>query len=1441
MTTGDSRRGGRNRRPGQGRTAARQGVPALGLVVGALLLTGGGARAQVPQPAAPAAARPAQTGENPAQATLAEQVEYWRGQSRPDMAITAAERLVASNPRDPDALATAAEIAGELGRTDEAAGFLNTLRRVAPNDPRIGRIEHQRRFSAEDRKALEDARGLAQSGRAADAVARYRELFPNNSFPDNIVPEFYRTLAGIDLAGSREAIAALRGLLEKDPDNARLKLTLAQIQTYRETTRYQGIDTLTTLARVPSVSTAAKAAWRQALLWQGPSGELIEALNTYLASNPTDPQIDQKVVEAKQALPDAATQARMDGFEALNGGDIAKAETLFQTSIAAQGNEPTALAGLGMVRLQQGKLEEARQLRDRAVAIAPEREAEFRKMFDWMGYAYLAQKDRTEAERTFNDSLARDANDAGALAGLGVVRLQEGKLDEARQLRERAIAADGSRKAEFDRMYVGLGFLALRANQMAEAEREFQRIVDGSPDEAPALAGLSYIRARQGRAQEAAALRERALSNAGPQRQELEALLAGGRGGGGGGQGGRQLAGGGRGAPSPSVQARQALERGQLDRADDLARRAARSNSNEQVQAEVILGQIALRRNDATPAEARFRTALARRPGLPEALGGLYESLTQQNRFAEAEALRAEPGFAAAGGSGARRAAALRDEASRAEDPEQALALLAQARALDPDSPWIRLDGIRLLRSQGDEAAAAQEEQALAALPGNDAAYAAALLALDQERYGTAITRLESIPNRLRSADATRLLAQARQQQDIAQLEQQALADPTGDMRQRLLALAARPDPSGVAGAGVVRAFGRLRQDDLAVRAAQAALNSNPGASADARIQLAGALLSARRPAEARQLTDALLREPATTAEQRRQIAELSTGAALFSAGEATTRGDQDAALAELRPALQAMPDSVPVNLALARVYLASNRSVVAQAVADAVLARNPANLEAMTIAADAAMQRRDWPRAEALLAQARARNPADPRVMMLDARLARAQGDYRRALRSLESAGVRRYAQLQADGSRTAAGDAGLLAARLRSSAADTGGAEISDPMAAQIATELAAARQDTLTWIQGGVGFRTRSGSGGLSRLNELTVPVEVSGIVPGLGGRATARAETVVLNAGSLDGGLAARRQYATNPLAGAGTVDPSGTDGRATGVALNVGYAYGAVKADIGTTPLGFRLATGVGGVEYAPNLTRSLVLRLTGERRAVTDSLLSYGGMHDSRAGISWGNVVRTGGRGQLEYAATPDVVLYGGGGYASIDGKNVASNTRFDLGGGIAWTVLRRPDESLVLGVDARYAAHDRNLRYFTLGQGGYFSPQSQFAAVVQADWRKRYGDLRLRLGGAVGWQTYREDDSDVFPNNPSLQAQLVAASAGDASLTTRYRGSSGNGVVGGLRAEVEYDLTRNLRLGALATYDRSGDWNQAAALVRLRYAFDQFGPDLTASAPARP
>ncbi|MCY7168921.1 BCSC C-terminal domain-containing protein, partial [Streptococcus gordonii] len=78
----------------------------------------------------------------------------------------------------------------------------------------------------------------------------------------------------------------------------------------------------------------------------------------------------------------------------------------------------------------------------------------------------------------------------------------------------------------------------------------------------------------------------------------------------------------------------------------------------------------------------------------------------------------------------------------------------------------------------------------------------------------------------------------------------------------------------------------------------------------------------------------------------------------------------------------------------------------------------------------------------------------------------------------------------------------------------------------------------------------------------------------------------------------------------------TIGSSTDSQNANGVELNMALSGDSYRLDIGSTPLGQDLNTLVGGVKWSPKLTNYLTLILTGERRAVTDSLLSYVGLKD---------------------------------------------------------------------------------------------------------------------------------------------------------------------------------------------------------------------------------
>ncbi|MFC7610129.1 tetratricopeptide repeat protein [Teichococcus aestuarii] len=235
------------------------------------------------------------------------------------------------------------------------------------------------------------------------------------------------------------------------------------------------------------------------------------------------------------------------------------------------------------------------------------------------------------------------------------------------------------------------GFEALNAGRLAEASQSFESVLAQNPGDPDATGGLGVVRLRQGRTAEARRLLTAAIA-ADPQEGRRKW--------------GRALDGAN--YTSELTQARGLIQRGQLEQAETLLLAATRRESGERADAEALLGDPALRRNDPQGAEQRYRAALSRRPNLNNAVAGLYDALQQQGRFAEAEQLAAQHGGAFASTVATQRAESLRAEASRSSDPGAALALLRAAQQATPDNPWIALDLARALARQGSRWRAAR-------------------------------------------------------------------------------------------------------------------------------------------------------------------------------------------------------------------------------------------------------------------------------------------------------------------------------------------------------------------------------------------------------------------------------------------------------------------------------------------------------------------------------------------------------------------------------------------------------------------------------------------------------------------------------------------------------------------------------------------------------------
>ncbi|MBR0654624.1 cellulose biosynthesis protein BcsC [Plastoroseomonas arctica] len=952
-----------------------------------------------------------------------------------------------------------------------------------------------------------------------------------------------------------------------------------------------------------------------------------------------------------------------------------------------------------------------------------------------------------------------------------------------------------------------LGFERLEGSRTRDAVSAFEQALARNPNDADALGGLGVARLREGRARDARDLLGRAMAADPVGAPRWQRAFDGAAYG------------------IDIEEARRQMRTGQMTGAETLLQAAIRRDVTDRSEAQTLLGDILLRRGDNAQAEAQYRAALQSRAGQVEAATGLSRALRAQNRGAEADEVarqipRSPPGEIAAVPGAAQRA-----QAARASDPETAMALLRAAIAANPNDPWGRLDLARLLLRQGRgaEARALMEERLDRG--GAETLFAAALYAEAEGRSEDAATLIARIPPGARTADMARLVARSRGNAEVDAAANDLAGGSLFVARQRLLAIAARQDPSGAQAAAVIRAFGRAndsRGADEAYRVAIAA--SRGGLSTAARLTLAGAMLEAGLDQQALALGREVARDPRASADDRRQAEGLQTGAAIRNADRLNRAGDQAGGFDALRPVLTQNPNDPAANAALARLYQGARRPVEAAQVAETVLARDPRNLDARQVAIDAAIQSRDLRRAEALVAEARVLAPSEARVSIMEARVARASGDPRRATQALELATEQRRAATGGDArgvTSVAFSDSGNPF-RPRSGAFSPV-LPTRDPIGAEIARELAAVQDSSRVTFAAEPNVRARSGTTGLDRLTEISAGIEARG--PLAGGDVSVRATPVLADAGSLERDPNTLRRYGGNALAGPG----GGTAPRsnsAEGVGFGVQYRREGLVIDAGTTPIGFPRTEFVGGIEISPAIGSNLRIRALAERRAVTDSLLSWAGIRDTQSGRDFGGVIRTGGRAQLEYGQGP-VTLYAGGGYSSFSGQGVQDNTRYEAGAGLGYRVWRDEESELTTGVDIAHFGYQRNLRFFTLGHGGYFSPQSYTALTVPLDWRGRSGDLTWRLGASLGFASFREDAAPYFPGNAALQGRLEGAARSDGTLVTQYPSQSQSGVVASVRGDLEYRINQQIRVGGLLRFERTADFNETRGLMYLRYALE--------------
>ncbi|GAC1036462.1 cellulose biosynthesis protein BcsC [Pseudomonas sp. No.117] len=1260
---------------------------------------------------------------------LIEQGQFWQQRDKPERAREVWQKLLELDAHSPEALYGLGSLELAAKRPAEAQRYLAQLQALSPRPLQAPLLAQDIRVASGTYPELrEEARRQADGGDRPKAVTLYRQLFADQPPQGLLAREYYNTLAFVD-GGWPEAQAGFQRLLREYPNDAILALFYAKQLVRREDSRPEGIRRLAALTQRQDIAGDADESWRLALTWLGApdTPAKVELFEAFLKTHPGDEQIRALLAKGRAQGGKGAAAWQADplverGLAALRKGDQGAAEQAFQTRLKQAPKDPDALGGLGVLRQQQQRLDDAERLLKQAVA-QPKGRAWQQALESVQYESLLAQARRAQTE---------------------------GDLTSARRLLDQALRRDPKAPAG----QLALADLQARSGNPAAAEAGYRQLLARNPKDLGARRGL------------------------------IELL-------------------------------------GQSGRADEALRLADGLPTGDQAK---------------LPGLAQVRAGVAReRAGILRARGDL---------------------------AGAR--AALQD-----------------ALRETPDDPWITLELARLDAAQGQ---ARQGQNRLDDLlqrhPAQaDALFVGALYASEQGDDRQAQALLARIPGEGQSPEMQALAHRLAVNDQLAEALALAKRGQRATARARLQALEAQADGQPALLRALAGGYAELDDSAQALELLRPLMAAAPADAFDLRLQYGGVLLQHGDDREAYALLEEL-GKARLDRQQRERYDDLSRRYRIRQADALRERGQFEAAYDVLAPALAQRPNDPQVKAALARLYLAHGEAGKALELYRPLVGRWPDDVNLQLGAAEAAVAAQERAFAERATARAVSLAPEDPQVLTRAANLYRRLGREGTAAELLAKVvaaerrdralaasatpanpfapqGRAHGAQASADAplpppvAGTASGSspldaalpvplasdhAGLpaaLAAPLPSSApaaralpdnpfasAPTPPAPASDAGLSDAERALAAIQQSRSATITQGLTVRSNNSEAGLGKLTTVEAPLEIA--VPVGDDRLAVRVTPVSLAAGSVGGSAADR--FGGGPVASAAGGDPGSQKASGTGLAVAYSKPSVGLKADLGTTPLGFREATAVGGVSLEQPLGDSEHARynLSASRRAVIDSLTSFAGTRDARTGQEWGGVTANGVRGQLSYD-DGNVGAYAYASWFRLLGNHVEDNDRAEFGGGTYRYLVNASDAQLTLGLSFTALGYANNQNFFTYGHGGYFSPQRFFALGVPLTWAQRGDRWTYQLRGTLGVQHFQQDAADYYPTDAAAQA---AASQAQGSAA-RYAGQSKTGLGYSLAAAGEYRLGQGFHLGGELGLDNARDYRQMNGNLYLRYYFE--------------
>jgi tetratricopeptide (TPR) repeat protein len=309
-------------------------------------------------------------------AQLIASAHFWVDKQRDDLAIQQIRKALLIVPDNAEALGALGLIEVRQNRLVEASRILARLDTLSPNSDATRELGYAYMLAGPSKQEFATIRRLASTGQTQEAVRRLKILFSKGPPEGDLAGDYFDVLAQNppDRAG---AIAALRRVVARHPDNLNASLTLAGLLNRESDTRMEAATIVSRVFKDPGANRPAVLnVWRRILRAAGSDPAYLESLQAYVAAVPSDTEFKdlltttQAAQQAQRTLAaDPYWRAEQEGLRLLSQGNVAAAAPLLEKAMIRRSDDPELLGGLGLLRMRQSRQIEALPLFERAARL----------------------------------------------------------------------------------------------------------------------------------------------------------------------------------------------------------------------------------------------------------------------------------------------------------------------------------------------------------------------------------------------------------------------------------------------------------------------------------------------------------------------------------------------------------------------------------------------------------------------------------------------------------------------------------------------------------------------------------------------------------------------------------------------------------------------------------------------------------------------------------------------------------------------------------------------------------------------------------------------------------------------------------------------------------------------------------------------------------------